>query len=60
MSSGTVTPVKSSVASQGIVSEVDLTGDEPLLMLGPLGVPLSKAQLDELIDLVYIPPQSSP
>lgn len=37
--------VKSTVASQGKVSEVDLTGDEPLLMLGPLGVPLSKAQI---------------
>jgi flagellar basal-body rod modification protein FlgD len=33
------------VASQGIVSEVDLTGTEPMLMIGPLGVPLSKATL---------------
>ena len=33
------------VASQGTVSEVDLTGSEPLLMIGPLGVPLSKATL---------------
>ena len=38
-------PITSSVASQGIVSEVDLTGTEPLLMIGPLGVPLSKATL---------------
>jgi flagellar basal-body rod modification protein FlgD len=37
--------VKSAIASQGIVSEVDLTGTEPMLMLGPLGVPLSKATL---------------
>ena len=33
------------VASQGVVSEVDLTGSEPILMIGPLGVPLSKATL---------------
>jgi flagellar basal-body rod modification protein FlgD len=33
------------VASQGVVSEVDLTGTEPMLMIGPLGVPLSKATL---------------
>jgi flagellar basal-body rod modification protein FlgD len=33
------------VASQGIISEVDLTGDEPILMIGPLGVPISKATL---------------
>jgi flagellar basal-body rod modification protein FlgD len=33
------------VASQGVISEVDLTGDEPILMIGPLGVPLSKATL---------------
>jgi flagellar basal-body rod modification protein FlgD len=37
--------ITSSVASQGIVSEVDLTGTEPMLMIGPLGVPLSKATL---------------
>jgi flagellar basal-body rod modification protein FlgD len=37
--------VKSRVASQGVISEVDLTGDEPLLMIGPLGIPLSKAML---------------
>jgi flagellar basal-body rod modification protein FlgD len=39
------TSIGTRVASQGIVSEVDLTGSEPLLMIGPLGVPLSKAQL---------------
>lgn len=39
------TTVNTHVASQGIVSEVDLTGSEPLLMIGPLGVPLSKATL---------------
>jgi flagellar basal-body rod modification protein FlgD len=33
------------VASQGVISEVDLTGDEPILMIGPLGVPLNKAML---------------
>ena len=38
-------PVASQVLSQGVVSEVDLTGNEPLLMLGALGVPLSKAKL---------------
>jgi flagellar basal-body rod modification protein FlgD len=37
--------VPTHVASQGIVSEVDLTGSEPLLMIGPVGVPLSKATL---------------
>ncbi len=38
-------PIGSQVMSQGIVSEVDLTGNEPILMLGALGVPLSKAKL---------------
>jgi flagellar basal-body rod modification protein FlgD len=33
------------VASQGVITEVDLTGDEPILMIGPLGVPISKATL---------------
>jgi flagellar basal-body rod modification protein FlgD len=33
------------IASQGVISEVDLTGSEPILMIGPLGVPLSKATL---------------
>jgi flagellar hook assembly protein FlgD len=37
--------IKSRVASQGVISEVDLAGDEPILMIGPLGVPLSKATL---------------
>jgi flagellar basal-body rod modification protein FlgD len=37
--------IKSEVASHGAVSEVDLTGTEPMLMIGPLGVPLSKATL---------------
>ena len=37
--------IKTRVASQGVISEVDLTGDEPILMIGPLGVPLSKATL---------------
>ena len=32
-------------ASQGVISEVDLTGSEPILMIGPLGVPISKATL---------------
>jgi flagellar basal-body rod modification protein FlgD len=33
------------IASQGVISEVDLTGSEPILMIGPLGMPLSKAVL---------------
>jgi flagellar basal-body rod modification protein FlgD len=37
--------ITSAVASQGTVSEVDLTGTEPMLMLGPMAVPLSKATL---------------
>ena len=37
--------IKTRVASQGVITEVDLTGDEPILMIGPLGVPLSKALL---------------
>jgi flagellar basal-body rod modification protein FlgD len=37
--------IKTRVASQGVISEVDLTGSEPLLMIGPLGVPISKATL---------------
>ena len=32
-------------ASQGVISEVDLTGSEPILMIGPVGVPISKATL---------------
>ncbi len=37
--------IPTTVASQGVVSEVDLTGTEPVLMIGPVGVPLSKATL---------------
>jgi flagellar basal-body rod modification protein FlgD len=37
--------ITTAIASQGTVSEVDLTGSEPLLMLGPMAVPLSKATL---------------
>jgi len=38
--------IASPVTSQGVVTEVDLTGDEPMLMIGPsMGVPLSKAAL---------------
>lgn len=37
--------VTTRVASQGVISEVDLTGSEPILMIGPLGVPISKAKL---------------
>ena len=37
--------VTTRVASQGVISEVDLTGSEPILMIGPLGVPISKATL---------------
>lgn len=39
------TALQSSVTSQGTVSEVDLSGTEPMLMVGSLGVPLSKATL---------------
>ena len=39
------TALQSTVASQGAVSEVDLSGSEPMLMIGPLSVPLSKATL---------------
>ncbi len=37
--------VTNTVKSQGQVSEVDLSGTEPLLMIGAMGVPLSKASL---------------
>jgi hypothetical protein len=33
------------VTSQGTISEVDLTGSEPSLMIGSLAIPLSKATL---------------
>ena len=37
--------INTRTASSGTVTEVDLTGSEPILMIGPLGVPLSKATL---------------
>ena len=37
--------INSNVYSQGLVSEVDLTGPEPSLMIGSLAIPLSKATL---------------
>lgn len=37
--------IGSTVTSHGTVSEVDLTGSEPALMIGSLSVPLSKATL---------------
>jgi|SRR6185295_4299706 len=39
------TAIKTRTASQGTITEVDLTGSEPILMIGPFGVPLSKATL---------------
>jgi flagellar basal-body rod modification protein FlgD len=39
------TAVSSTIVSQGVVSEVDLSGSEPTLMVGAMGVPLSKATL---------------
>jgi flagellar basal-body rod modification protein FlgD len=39
------TAIASTVASQGVVDEVDLSGSEPTLMVGAMGVPLSKATL---------------
>ena len=39
------TSIATSVASQGVVDEVDLTGTEPTLMIGALSVPISKATL---------------
>ena len=42
---GNGNPVTNTVKSQGQVTEVDLSGSEPLLMLGPMGVPISKASL---------------
>jgi len=35
--------VSTSIASHNLVSEIDLTGDEPLLMLGRMGVKLGNA-----------------
>jgi flagellar basal-body rod modification protein FlgD len=37
--------IPTSVSSQGVVTEVDLSGSEPMLMVGPMAVPLSKATL---------------
>jgi flagellar basal-body rod modification protein FlgD len=34
--------IQSAIAFKGIVDEVNLTGNEPLLMIGPMGVPLSQ------------------
>lgn len=34
--------VDTSVASSGTVNEIDLTGSEPLLMIGPMGIPVSQ------------------
>jgi flagellar basal-body rod modification protein FlgD len=39
------TAVDTDTRSQGIVDGIDLSGSEPLLMIGPLGVPLSRASL---------------
>ncbi len=39
------TAVNTQVASQGVVGEVDLSGTEPMLKIGALSVPLSKATL---------------
>ena len=35
--------VDTAVASKGVVSEINLTGTEPMLMIGPMAVPLSQA-----------------
>jgi len=35
--------IDSSVSSQGLIDEVDLSGDEPTLMIGTMRVPLSQA-----------------
>jgi flagellar basal-body rod modification protein FlgD len=39
------TSITTSVSSQGVVDEVNLTGSEPTLMIGALSVPISKATL---------------
>ncbi|HMI95577.1 MAG TPA: flagellar hook assembly protein FlgD [Micropepsaceae bacterium] len=39
------TAIDAAVASQGVVDEVDLSGTEPMLKIGALLVPLSKATL---------------
>jgi hypothetical protein len=35
--------VQTAVASKGVVYEVNLTGSQPMLMVGPMAVPLSQA-----------------
>ena len=37
------TSINTDIASQGVVDEVDLSGSEPMLKIGSLSVPLSKA-----------------
>lgn len=37
------TAIPTAVSSKGTVDEIDLTGNEPLLMIGTLSVPLSRA-----------------
>ena len=39
------TSITTEVTSQGVVDEVDLSGSEPMLKMGALSVPLSKATL---------------
>jgi flagellar basal-body rod modification protein FlgD len=39
------TTVDTATRSQGVVDQIDLSGSEPLLMIGPLVVPLSRAAL---------------
>jgi flagellar basal-body rod modification protein FlgD len=39
--------VQTAVASQGVVDEVNLTGTTPMLMIGPMAVPLSQASAIE-------------
>lgn len=36
------TNVNSAVASKGIVDQIDMTGDQPQLMIGPMEIPLSE------------------
>lgn len=35
-------PIQSAIAFKGVVDEINLTGTEPLLMIGPMGVPISQ------------------
>jgi len=37
--------INTAVASQGVVDAVDISGTEPMLKIGALSVPLSKATL---------------